>query len=192
MRNDFNDEKAIQEEMRQQADSFCTGRVVCVHCGAYYGYCIAVETQLVHQGDDSTMTIPRASNVGPTQGGGSGGGRTRGKQQGLEYVRWDSPFLSYDKKTARILETKINVPVEGRQQFSDVVLKISIEGKPRLYGMKADNPELEKMVEWWGDDENRWINNEFLIYLEEDSFDGKKWVRVAQIEGEKTEKKGKK
>jgi hypothetical protein len=171
---------AIAAEMEAAAGKICLGRVRCSHCGKIYGTCAEIEYNLT---TGANMTIPTSS------GGSTQGGQSRGKQQGLQYARWDSPWLSFDKKEARVIDVKVNIPVEGKQQFSDVVMKFACDGVPRLWGFKAGTPELEKLTAAWGSNENDWPEKKFFIYLEEDMFDGKRYVRAEPIMAEK--KKGK-
>ena len=173
----FNDEAAIQQELREASEKLCMGRIKCSHCGKVYGVCSEVEYEL--QGENMIPTRGSVSASGTGKGQPSSGRQ----QAGLEYCRWNSTFLSFDKKTARILEVRINERKEGRTQYSDVILKLSIDGIPRLLGLKVDaGDELEKLTAMFGTDENKWIGKEFSIYKEEDSFDSKVWVRVAELE----------
>lgn len=172
---------AIREEVRLITESLCCGSVKCVRCGRNYGCCSEVEYNLTEE--DETM-IPRGTNSRQQQ---SGGGGTK-RQQGYDYARYDSPWLTYDEQTAKIQEVKINPQVEGRQNYSDVVVKFTVGGKPHLLGLRVGNPELDKLTDAFGDNENQWVGREFAIYLEEDVFDGKKWVRVRPLnEGERSE-----
>jgi hypothetical protein len=179
------DEKAIIQEIREAQSVMCGGRVKCVHCGKNYGVCSEIETQLT---EENTEMIPQGNTGGQQQGSGRGRGS---QQQGLEYARWNSPWLSFDWKTARILSVKVNQPVEGRQQFSDVVVKFALDGQSRLLGMKVGSQELITLTQQFGDDENKWVDGEFQIHVAEDEFDGKKYVRIQTVpEGSKAAKKG--
>jgi hypothetical protein len=181
--DDREDERAIIQEIREAQSRLCAGHVKCVHCGLVYGVCCEIEAQLT---EESLNMIPRGTGTAaPAAGGG------RGNQQvGLPYARWNSPFLTADWKTARIVDVKVNVPVPGRAQYSDVVAKCALEGQPFLLGMKVDSRELSILTEQFGTDENKWVDGEFQIRIEEDSFDGKRYVRVQPVPDSKSAKKG--
>ena len=181
---DREEDKAIAKEIREAQSTICGGRIKCTHCGKNFGVCSEIETQLT---EENTNMIPQGNAGSQSQGA---GGRSRPQQQGLEYARWNSPWLSFDWKTARILSIKVNQPVEGRQQFSDVVVKFALDGQQRLLGMKVDSRELTTLTQQFGSDENKWIDGEFQIRIEEDDFDGKKYVRIQTVETS-SKKKGK-
>jgi hypothetical protein len=124
--------------------------------------------------------LPQPTQPGARSGAPTAGGRDTNRQQGLPYVRWNSPFLSFDWKTARIKDVKVNTPKAGRENYSDVIVKVSVEGTLALYGLKADQDEFATLARLFGTDENNWTDKEFLIRLEEDTFDGKRWVRVSE------------
>jgi hypothetical protein len=145
-----------------------------------YGVCSEVEGELT---GGSVLPTPQARAAQAT-------GRAASKQQGLPSVRWDSPFLGFDKKTARVIDVRVTPTVAGREKFSDVVAKISIDGQPVLYYFRADDEQFGKLVSWFGSDENKWVDKEFLICLEEDTFDQKRWVRVYPKEEASSAKPG--
>jgi len=127
--------------------------------------------------------LPRSGGTAaPSQQAPQGGNRRQGG--GFDYVR--NTDLSTDKKRARVLACRVNDAVvkEGQRKYSDVIVKIALNGKTLLYGLKADNPEYEKLVNAFGEDENRWPDREFYMYLEADDFTGKYWMRVEPIEAE--------
>lgn len=161
---------------------FCGGNVKCSKCGKPYGVCCEVENQLM-QGGNYMLPKPGAQNNGQGQQGG-GGGRQR---SGLPYVNESN--LSLDKKRCRVLAVKLNdAPVrEGQRRFSDVIVKFAMGGDMYLLGLKTDNPNYEILCKAFGEDDNRWLEREFFMYLEEDDFDKRRWVRVEPITGDEGE-----
>jgi len=121
-------------------------------------------------------TVGRQQTNQGGSGRSSGGGRS--KRSGLAYLNNDSPLLSLDKKKTKILAVKANPPQEGRQNFSDVVVKLALSGESVLWGLKTNNPNFEILTEEFGRDENDWVGKEFMIGLEEDDFDHRKWIRI--------------
>ncbi len=146
----------------------CQGRVVCVHCGRYYGRCNQVEAEL-QNGGPYNMLPSAGSKVNTATKGGS-------QKSGIPYINVTE--LTSDKATARVIDVRLTEQVEGRQNFSDIRLKIAIKGMTRLYGLKTTNPEYDKLLSAFGQDETMWPGREFYIYAEQDEFDGKLWIRV--------------
>ncbi len=104
---------------------------------------------------------------------------TKGGSQksGIPYINVTE--LTSDKAKARVIDVRLTEQVEGRQNFSDIRLKIAIKGMTRLYGLKTTNPEYEKLLSAFGQDETTWPGREFYMYAEQDEFDGKLWIRVS-------------
>ena len=155
---------------------FCGGNVKCCKCGKSYGVCSEVETQLTNGG---TYMLPRAGASSQNQAAsGGGGGRQR---SGLPYIT--EAQLSFDKKRCRVMAVKVNdTPIkEGQRRYSDVVVKFAMGGEMFLLGLKADNPNYELLVKAFGDDDNRWPDREFFMYVEEDEFDKRRWMRVEPV-----------
>lgn len=179
---DFNfGENALAQELAAAAESYCMGRVKCAHCGKVYGCCTEVEVNL----SGGTYMLPRAGAQTPAPQGGA----APRQQSGFPYVR--ETDLSTDKKRARILDVRVNDAKvkEGQRRYSDVIAKIALEGKTFLFGLKADNPNYELLVREFSEDENRWPDREFFLYLELDSFSGKYWTRVEPITAAEGKKK---
>ena len=159
---------------------FCGGNVKCSKCGKPYGVCCEVENQLT-QGGTYMLPRPGAQGGNQSQQQGGGGGRQR---SGLPYVNESN--LSLDKKRCRVLAVKLNdAPVkEGQRRFSDVIVKFAMGGDMFLLGLKTDNPNYEILCKAFGEDDNRWPEREFFMFLEEDDFDKRRWVRVEPITGD--------
>lgn len=83
--------------------------------------------------------------------------------------------LSQDKRTAKILETR---QVEGKYG-KQVAVKMTYGGGTYIWYLKLNNPNLRFLVDNFGQDENAWAGNEFLIGLEHDSFNNNLQIRCS-------------
>lgn len=133
-----------------------------------------------------------ATTLGTPQQQSSGGARPQSarRQNGLPYIKVEN--LSTDKAIARVLDVRIAEPApEGSRNFSDIRIKIACKGATWLYGLKLNNPELKKLQDAFSLDENNWPGKEFYLYVEEDEFDGKLYMRVdTNVTTGKAAKKG--
>ena len=176
---DFDFGHAAQEILDSHGDvKLCMGRVKCVHCGAIYGVCSELETQLTEQ--ENNKMLPRAPQT-------QGGGQQRAPRSGYTYI--SETDLSADKHIARILATKINDgPLkEGQRRFSDMALQVAFRGQTRLFGIKFfDNtglmtPNYQILIEDFGEDNDKWIGREFYLFAEKEEFSGRIFPRVEPI-----------
>jgi len=72
-----------------------------------------------------------------------------------------------------------------------VVVKLKFKGEFILWTLRSNNPCLEAIGDAFGDDETAWKGLDIELYIEEDSFDGKKWIRVEPVAKTATTKRGK-
>lgn len=168
----------------------CMGRVTCIVCGKFHGYCSEVHEQLtdikpdgVNDHDDGNVInnagipydqweennmIPRGN--APQQGG----NQRKGKRTGLRYLSAD--MLSTTHQAATIVDARIQ-PDNFRPGQDAVVVKLKFKGEFLLWTLRQGNPNLEGFGDAMGDDEQNWKNHDIELYIEEDQFDGKKWIR---------------
>ncbi len=167
----------------------CMGRVVCERCKKLHGYCSEVNEQLTGVTNDPLYTTPGVpygqwessdmiprTNTGTNTGSGSnqqGGGRRKGS--GFRYLSAD--MLSASHQLAVIADARVEKDT-FRQGSDAVVVKLKFKGEFLLWTLRPGNPALETLGDAMGDDEANWKDHEIELYLEEDNFNGKKWIRA--------------
>lgn len=109
-----------------------------------------------------------------SQDNGTRNGRGGSQRAGLPYLKAEN--LTFEKKPAKVLAVKINEA--GKNKFSDVVLKVMYSGALYLFGLKISNPNYAILLDCWGPNDKTWIDKEFLVFLEQDEFDNRNWVRI--------------
>lgn len=156
----------------------CMGMLVCPHCGKA-AICGDVTSLLHEQGDNM---IPRGN---PSTGGSGGGGRKR-RGSGLRYLA--AEMLTTTHQAASIVDARTQ-PDQFRPGTECVVVKLKFKGEYILWTLRSGNPSLETLGDALGDDETTWKGAELELYIEEDGFDGKKWIRSEVVEQPKGKKK---
>jgi hypothetical protein len=159
----------------------CMGMMVCPHCGkaAMCGD-VAVNPTLGEQDD----MIPRGSG---NSGGGNTGRRSGKKGSGLRYLSAD--MLTTTHQLANIADARVQDDNFGKDRPQVVVVKLRFKGEFILWTLRSNNPSLEVLGDAFGDDETKWNGRDIELYIEEDTFDGKKWIRCDAISGVATESK---
>ena len=124
--------------------------------------------------------LPRAGNLPPASGN-----RQQRQRSGYTYITEQD--LSKDKQLARVLAVKENDQKvsEGQRRFSDIIVKIAFKGETRLFGLKLNNPNLAILQEAFTQDENKWPDREFYLFLEEEEFSGRMFPRVEPVTAKK-------
>jgi hypothetical protein len=147
-------------------DQACMGLMVCPHCGKSV-MCGDIHNSVapIEQGDNM---IPRGNG---TQ---SQPQRTGRKRSGLRYLTAD--MLSATHQIATVVDARVQ-PDNFRPGQDSVVVKLKFKGEFILWTLRSGNPSLEVLGDAMGDDESSWKGHDIELYIEEDSFDGKKWIR---------------
>lgn len=129
--------------------------------------------------------IPRGNS-----NSGNNDGRGKRKGTGLRYL--SAEMLSTAHQLATIVAARMEPDTFRRGQDS-LVCKLKFRGEFILWTLREGNPSLETIADALGDDETKWSNAEIELYLEEDDFNGKKWIRaeVVQTVDRASEKPGK-
>jgi hypothetical protein len=118
--------------------------------------------------EDNTV-IPRGQ---PQQ---DQGGNNRGKRKGsgLRYLSAD--MLSATHQAATINDARVEN--DTFRQGTVVTVKLKFKGEFILWTLRPGNPNLETLGDALGDDETTWHGHDIELYVEEDNFNGKKWIR---------------
>jgi hypothetical protein len=148
-------------------DAPCMGMLVCPHCGKS-AMCSDVFDTISNDGGNDSM-IPRGNNQQTNSG------RGQGKRNGL-------PFLSTKDATtmhqpAKIVAARLEDDTY-RPGNQVVALKLNYRGQLWLYNLRTNNPTLDTLCNGFGDDESTWSGRNIEIFNEEDSFNGKLWLRL--------------
>jgi hypothetical protein len=119
--------------------------------------------------EDNDM-IPRGNNNNDQQSGQRG----KRKGSGLRYLSAD--MLSSTHQTASIVDARVEQDT-FRQGQTVVTVKIKFKGEFLLWSLRPGNPNLDTLGDAMGDDEKTWKGHDVELYIEEDTFNGKKWMR---------------
>jgi hypothetical protein len=112
--------------------------------------------------------IPRGtpSNDQPNQ-------RGKRKGSGLRYLSAD--MLSNTHQAATINDARVEN--DTFRQGTVVTVKLKFKGEFILWTLRPGNPNLDTLGDALGDDETTWKGKDIELFIEEDSFNGKKWIR---------------
>src|SRR5271157_34267 len=148
----------------------CLGRVKCVRCGKVYGVCNEIEAV-----EREKEMLSRAGAGAAPATAGSG----KSQRAGYRYIN-EQDLSATEKRRFRIIDVKENTePLrEEQKRFSDVVFKGAFRGETRLLGFKLSNPNLVIIQEELGLEENTYPGRELDLFLEQDEFTGRYWMRV--------------
>jgi hypothetical protein len=170
------------------ASGACMGAVVCMRCNKHHGYCVEVQQQLTGVYDDGGGDNKENNNMIPrtqqSNTGGKGGGRRKGA--GLRYL--SAEMLSTSHQLASIIDARVQED-KFRAGNTCVVVKLKFKGEHILWTLRPGNPCLDTLGDAYGDEESTWKSRELELFIEEDSFDGKQWIRceaVAAAPGKKS------
>jgi len=107
------------------------------------------------------------------------------------------PFLGVEDFSSSGEENAVDAKILGvaipTSGFNDIVVKIKVNNKSYFLGLKASNENYETLFNAFGDDENKWVGEEFRIGLNFNEFYEKNFVHIFSVtepNGE-TKKKGK-
>lgn len=169
--DDFDFQAEAQELFDQRGNLImCMGRIKCNKCGHVYGVCCDVEVELTEKGNENML--PRPGQNAPAQSSGQ-----QRQRSGYPYLK--ETDLTLDKKEARIIQVRNNdEPVkDGQRRFSDIIVKIAVGGTIYLWGMKYNNPNFTILIEAFGQNENDWAEKKCYIFLEQEEFSGRNFIR---------------
>jgi hypothetical protein len=117
--------------------------------------------------DDVMLPAPgngRARSTTPSGGGGR--------------AKPSVPFLKVEDLREEPSRAKILAVKTQDAGFNDCVVKVAIGGKSFFFGLKASNENYQALFDAFGDDDNKWIGEEFLIGLKYNDFYEKNFVHV--------------
>ena len=98
------------------------------------------------------------------------------------------PFLKVEDLREEPSRAKILAVKTQETGFNDLVVKVSIGGKPFFFGLKASNENYETLFNAFGDDDNKWVGEEFLVGLKYNDFYEKNFVHVFKAPAPKGKK----
>jgi hypothetical protein len=139
----------------------CMGPTVCQKCGRFHGYCSEV------QEDKEKLKMLPTGNEAQQSG--------RKKQGAMKWIK--SEDLSVTPKEAKILMVRYNK--EGRFG-SRVELKLAFEGQIAYFGVppNKETTNYALLLDKFGPDENEWVDQRILLFLEKDKFSEQYYIRV--------------
>lgn len=120
-----------------------------------------------------------------------GGGRARSTtpNSGGGRAKPNVPFLKVEDLREEPSRAKILGVKTQDAGFNDLVLKVSIGGKSFFFGLKASNENYQTLFDAFGEDDNRWVGEEFLIGLKYNDFYEKNFVHVFKAPAPNTREK---
>ena len=156
------------EPQQQQAndafhDDGCMGPVHCTRCNKFHGYCREVAEE-----KERIKMLPTGNEQQS---------KTNNRKGGMDWLKNED--LGTTPKEAKILMVRYNK--EGRFG-ARVEMKLAMDGKIKYWGFppRVDdkNPNYRDLTSKFGHDENNWVDQRILLYLEQEGFTGQYFVRV--------------
>src|ERR1700761_691947 len=102
------------------------------------------------------------------------------------------PFLKVEDLREEPSRAKILAVKTQDAGFNDLVVKIAVNGKSFFFGLKASNENYQTLFDAFGDDDNAWVGEEFLVGLKYNEFYEKNFVHVFKAPAPTSERKSKK
>ena len=124
------------------------------------------------------MTV--AYTGGQSRGGSRGGRRER---SGLPY--FSREHCSTDPRSTEIIAVKLT---ENNRDQTQVSIKMNYGGVLYLWNLRTNNPNLETLIKYFGDDEQTWAGKKVMIANVEDEFSGTVWPTVVEKVSSKRER----
>jgi hypothetical protein len=141
----------------------------CVWCGLQHDGGPDKCKEAENQTEENNNMIPR----GQPQQDQQGNNRGKRKGSGLRYLSAD--MLSATHQAATINDARVEN--DTFRQGTVVTVKLKFKGEFILWTLRPGNPNLETLGDALGDDETSWHGHDIEVYVEEDNFNGKKWIR---------------
>lgn len=149
----------IDKRIAEQAAGRCMGKVYCLDCNKYHGYCVEIEEKI--------KMLPTGDET-PTG--------TKRKVGGMEFLKNED--LSRNPKEAKILAVRLD---SENKYGPRINIKLAIDGKTKFWGVptaKSKSPNYRLLLDKFGAEENDWIDRRILLFLEQDDFSGNFFMRV--------------
>lgn len=143
----------------------CMGLLVCPHC-----------SRAVMCGD-----LPTEEELTMIKRGPKGSNNTK-KRTGFDYLA--VTMLSATHQLATIVDARVEKD-NFRKDEEVVVTKLKMKGQYILWTLRDNNPCLDVLMDSFGADESKWKEKEIELYLEEDNFNGKQWIRCEAVVSKK-------
>jgi len=149
------DGESIDERIAREQAERCMGKVYCPECKTYHGYCAEIKEEreklkMLPTGDERSSS--RSNN-----------------QSGISWLKPEK--LSTAAKEAKILAVHYN---EKGRFGARVELKLALDGEIIYWGIdpkkNSENPNYKDLTAKFGHDENNWIDQRILLYVEEHKF----------------------
>ena len=112
--------------------------------------------------------------INPSTQSGVPASQGKANRGGIPYLKTEN--VNFDKRTAKILATKLGQDQKGS---ATVILKIAYAGNTYLWTLRMSNPNLVILCERFGNDEEKWVGESFMLALETDEFTNISWPRVS-------------
>ena len=122
------------------------------------------------------MTIPRYQGEVQQETSTRSNNRNKGRNQGYQNLTIED--LSETPKNAKILGAIVEEQVRYEKKQVVVVVKLSVEGKIRLWNLTTANPNLETLTAAFGSDENDWAEKKVQLLISKPNFRGQQWPEV--------------
>jgi hypothetical protein len=134
---------------------------------------------------------PQEEDMLPQPGGGKNETQRGNVGGGGKRPAPSVPFIKVEDLTEEPKRAKILAVQSKNTGFNDLIVKLAISGRSYFFGLKASNANYETLFNAFGDDENKWVGEEFTIGLNWNEFYEKNFVHVFEAPA-KESKRGKK
>lgn len=154
--------ETIDERIAREQAGRCFTRIVCPTCGTHHGLCAELT-----ENKEALKMLPTTNQSSST-------GRKQ-REGAQKWLKVDD--LSTTPKEAKILMVRLN---KNGRFGARVELKLAFEGQIIYWGV-APNPEQTNyaiLLEKFGAEENNWVDQRIMFYLEKDKFTEQYFIRV--------------
>jgi hypothetical protein len=153
----------IDKHIEQEAASRCMGRSVCQTCGKFHGYCVEIDEE-----KEKLKMLPTGSESTSSSGG-------KKREGAMVWLKVED--LSTTPKEAKILMVRLN---KNGRFGARVELKLAFEGKIVYWGVPPNKEQTNYsiLINKFGADENDWVDQRILFFLEKDKFSEQYFIRV--------------
>jgi hypothetical protein len=161
---DYGANESIDDRIQKEQADRCLQLIIC-KCGKRHGLCAEIT-----EDRERLKMLPTGQDTQSS--------RNQKRGSGIEWLKIED--LTTQKQEAKILA--VNYNKDGRFG-ARVELKLAFDGKIKYWGVppKKDdkNPNYKELTEHFGHDENDWIDQRILLYVEPHKFyEGQFYIRV--------------
>lgn len=161
----YNTTESIDERIAREHAERCMERIECNVCGFSFGFCQELKDE-----KEKLKMLPTGDNAG-----------SRKKTAGKSGINWlSTEDLSTQPQEAKILSVFYN---KNGRFGARVEMKLAFNGEIIYWGVEpkkdSNSPNYKMLLEKFGPNENDWIDQRILLYVEPHKFyENQFYIRV--------------